>query len=207
MTGEARLRSVRPRAPASILSLPSSMSSRHRHWERILAKGYPSRFLGSVRCDQLIDELRRMGLPVRLDMSAQDDLVAYDTKLTLQQPYEPLYIRLQSALQEENATLTFMNNQLLIISLDVSSDPDYFLHLTYDLSGLNIETLQLLDGITESVTPDDWYDTNGDAVMKPMSVNGRRLLTLAHSYAGHRQVQDYLRGLKEVSRNSICREF
>ena len=111
--------------------------------------------------------------------------------------------RLQTALAENNASLTLVKNQFKIVSLDVASDPEYFTAISYDVTLMSQSLESLNDQIRYSIQPDAWDDTNGDTTLDGTIINGRTILTLNGSYDMHLETRHYLRGIFRLSGKSI----
>ncbi len=178
---------------------PATMTSSRRKWETILQQIHPQIGEKTIRMDRLIGQLRRAGLPVILDETARDDSLDEDESVSLDLPGEPLRARLNQTLKRHNAVLAILGDRLLIISLDVANDPEYFSTVSYDVTSLAVEVDSLIDTIKYSITPDGWDDTNGDASILSTVINDRKVLTLAAPYQTHVQVRSLLRELYRLT--------
>lgn len=178
---------------------PSSLSVRQLTWDSILAQAHPEIGEAEITTSQLLQQLRRLELPVLLDESARVDSLDENTEVRLELSNEPLSIRLDQALRMRNAVLAMMGDQLRIVSLDVASDPEYFLTTSYDVGVIGTDVQSLLDTIESAVDPDGWDDTNGDSSIESNSVNGQNIVTLSAPYSVHLQVRNFFNGLNRLS--------
>lgn len=182
----------------------SSMSSVQKKWQQILDKTYTGRFERVETCEELLIELRQLGLPIFLDASAVDDSLTMDDVLDFQLYNVPLFDLLQQVLGDRNATLAIRQNRLSIVSLDVIDDPSYFMHVTYDVTGLSnsnpnlADDWELADAIKASIAPDYWDDTNGDGSLVLRKVGGRSYISVGQGYPKQRQVYHFLNGLARI---------
>lgn len=122
-----------------------------------------------------------------------------DDWIQLGMPGQLLIHRLSYALREKNASIAILGDQLMIISLDVATDPEFFSTLVYDISRIGMSSQQLANTIRTSVVPDDWDDSNGDNSIQIDIVNGRKLMTLSAPYPDHLKVRRLLSGFFTLS--------
>ncbi len=181
---------------------PSTASLRQLKWESILNQVYPEIDDDELLTSQLLMQLRTLDLPVVLDQSARDDCLDENERIRLELPDEPLAVRLKYALKQHNAVLAILGDQLQIISLDVASDPEYFLTTLYNVNAIGIDPDELIDTIKTSIDPEGWDDTNGDSSIVVNVVNGQKILTLSAPYSVHLLVRQFLGGLRRISDGS-----
>ncbi len=183
----------------------STLSPSQRKWEAILAQPHPEIPGGTILLQDLLVQLRQIGLPVHLDQTARDDALPEDELIRLGRGNEPLGVRLRNAWVMGNGCLAMIDQRLLLISLDVASDPEYFLTASYDVSELPTDPETMVDNITSSIDPDGWDITNGDGVLLTSIVNDRTLLVLSAPYYTHVKVRNLLRGWQTLSQTPINR--
>lgn len=181
-------------------SVSNSMPANWRHWETILNQVFAGRFQGERKMETVIDELRNLGLPVILDLSALDDSLVPDEIVELKLPDQTLGDRVDQALRERNACLVFRSDRILIISLDDADDSEFFMTITYDVSGMGINPESLLSVIQGSVQPDQWQDTGqGLGTIEHLMVRGKDLLVISQSYRIHKEVRALLNGFNRLT--------
>jgi hypothetical protein len=126
-----------------------------------------------------------------------------DEPITWPHSSQPLYERLNLALEKQNASIQITQHGVEILSLNVANDPEKFLQVCYDVSdiaGASAETAEsLINSIRSTVSPDNWDDANGDATLLQLWLNGRRLLASSMPYRQHLEMRRMLRGLAELS--------
>lgn len=165
--------------------------------EQMLRNDHPDLFRQPTPVEEVIRQLRRLGLPIVLDQSAKDDSLEYGDSLHLPMPTEPLGVRLRHALKERNATLCITDGLLRIISLDEDGNDDRFLMtLVYDVTSLGGTPHGLIDTIQISVQTESWLDTgSGLGTISAIRVGRRNLLVVTQSYDAHRQLHRLLKDL------------
>ncbi len=174
--------------------VPVTLSPIMRRMESILAGGGPS-LESEMTASDLLAKLQAYGMPVVLDETAIDDELEGETIVQLELPDYALGLRLELALAKHNACLQLYPDHAKIISLDSRDDPEYFVTLTYDISGLaNWEDrIGLANTIRQSVDSDGWTQTGtGDQSMAFSIVGGRHLLTISAPWTGHIHVRQLL---------------
>jgi len=165
--------------------------------ERTLVNAHPSLFRQPMPVNEVIHQLRRLGLPIVLDQSAQDDSLDYQENLTLPLPYEPLGVRLRHALAEHNAALCITDGLLRIISLDdAGTDPRFLTTLVYDVTSLGGTPDGLINTIQITVQSESWMNTGpGLGSISAIRVGRRNLLVVTQGYLEHREVHRLLKDL------------
>ena len=179
--------------------LPNSSSRLQESWEAILLKPNSRIAEGPRTVSRLLRELEAIGLPVKLNYTAQDDQLSPETEIETLWPMVPLLLRLNMALEDHNAILTMRGERLDIISLDVSTDSEFFHTLTYDISRLNLTAHSLSTGIRSIVDPYEWSDTNGDNELLFENVNGHQLMTLSAPFRTHLKIRRMLSVYRRMS--------
>ena len=175
-----------PRASQNV-RVATGLNAQHKQWEEVLNQKSLSGFRGEMNAKELIERLRKNGLPVVLDQSAKDDSLTYDEPIELPVIDAPLRTRLLVSLREKNATITFRENHIDIISLDDCEDSSFMMAVVYDVTALNPNAL---GDIVYAIAPDSWADTGmGLATFVSYRLSGRELLLITQTYQNHREIQ------------------
>lgn len=182
---------------------PSTLTQRQRAWEAILRQVQPTIAAETMKAGQLIDQLRKLGLPLQLHQSAIDDSLPHDETVQLELPDQPLILRLDNTLRKHNSAIAMIGERLAIISMDVSNDPENFLILSYDISSIGFSIEQLNNVIKGTIDPDGWDDTNGDATLSFQITSRYRLLTLGAPYSTHLKFRRMMEGFRRLAGVSI----
>ena len=170
----------------------SSMSPQMRQWEAILDR--PAMAISENRqtVSALISQLRTLGLPVVLTVSAKDDSFFDDEPISLPLPALPLRDRLLFALQELNGCLTMCDGLIKIISRDDRYGEGLVMTVTYDVTALGVDYDNLADHFISVVETDSWSENGGLGLISPITVGDRHLVSISQSYATHRKVNSLL---------------
>ena len=161
--------------------------------EAILDQAFPRRFMDEMTAGKMVSELQQIGLPVVIDSSALDDQLDNDTFIQMELPTASLRTRLLQTFKHHNATLTWANNTLQIISLDDASLPEYFFTIVYDVTRLNYDPEKLIQVMQGTIAVDSWMDTGmGEATLEPIDTNSQQLIVVTHDYYAHRQIVQLL---------------
>jgi len=161
-----------------------------------------NQLVGEMTCEQMLQRLREIGLPVVLDQSARDDSLTEDDLIRFTTVNMPLYESLETVLAEHNATLAMLGSQLKIVSRDVAYSPEFFTVISYDVTHWGNGYWELEDLLKGAVAPDDWDDTNGDGTLSFSRVGGRTLMTIGQSYGSHRAIRECMAGLSRLQGSS-----
>ncbi len=179
------------------VQIPSGMNAQQRQWEEILNKKSPEGIRGEMPAEVLIERLRILGLPVVLDQSAKDDSLTEDEPVNLPAINAPLRTRLLVALHEKNATITFRENHIEIISLDDARYTEFLMTIIYDVTAMDPNRLE--DTIY-AVAPDSWMDTGqGLAMLEYYHLRGRDLLMVTQTYRNHPELQALLGSMARLT--------
>ncbi|MCH2181346.1 MAG: hypothetical protein MK108_05005 [Mariniblastus sp.] len=186
----------------------SSISPNDRSLEQILNLPFDEEYY-EVPFIEVMNKLQDdYQLNMILDQTAEDDSLTADDPITFKATGIRLKNALRLMLKEKNATFIIGNETLQIISLDVANDPDYFVSEFYPIESLSYGNYaDLVADIQASVNPEGWYDTNGDAHISYLSVNGRPSLSLYAPYATHQQLQEYLANIRRISPAAVGRQL
>lgn len=191
------------RVPVADSTIPNSYSDQQKQIIALLFQRYPSKFIGVQNVEQLMSVLREIGLPVELDQSAVDDCAGLEDQIDIQLQNVPLLAMLEQSLGELNATLALTGNRLRVVSRDVVNDPEYFVHVTYDVT-----SLQFGDGFTAGefvknlIAPDHWDDTNGDGALIYRKLGNRKLVFVAQPLLIQLQLQELFDSMQRVQGSS-----
>ncbi len=187
---------------------PSSFSATQRNLEQILNEPFDAKY-DETPFYEVMDELQdNYKINVLLDQSAKDDSLTEDDPIT----FEVTGIRLKNALRlmlkEKNSTFMVRDGTLQIISLDVASDPEYFLSEFYPVDNIAIGNYDdLVDDIKASIDPEGWHDTNGDAHINTLVVDGQPSISLFGPDSTHRQLRVYLSNLQRIAPGGVGRQL
>ncbi len=189
-------------------NVSNSMPPSWKRWESILNQPFPDRFKGQRKCEDVLVELRQLGLPILLDQSAVDDSLSKDEPIELKLPRQSLGARLTQALYERQACMVFREGRILIISLDDAGDIRFLMTVTYDVSDMGLNPSQLIDVIQGTIEPDDWTNTGqGLGTIEYLSVRGRDLLVISASYRIHRSIRKLFDGMDELTGTRKVRNY
>ncbi|MEE2825517.1 MAG: hypothetical protein VYE64_02695 [Planctomycetota bacterium] len=156
----------------------------------------------------ILNWLKSLDVPILLDESARDDSLTESDIVVLKLPGTPLLDRLQQSLKVNNATLAMFPDHVAIVSMDVAQDPDYFLSEFYPIEYISSGNYQeLLEDIKASINPLGWNETNGDAHISYLSVNGQPSLSLYAPYTTHQRLQEYLSNIRRISPVGVGRQL
>jgi hypothetical protein len=175
--------------------IPDSTSDQVREYERILSGVYPNLGTGETCCEDLMEQLSALGLPIGLDSSAAAGDITGRTVIELPLREWSLYDRLLEGLKLHNATLAFIRERPFIVSLDSAEDPDYFYQVTYDISVFPIrfdselDVEPVIDVVKSTVNPHDWDDTNGDQSIVLIFAGGHTLLVVHSTINTHLKIR------------------
>jgi len=175
--------------------LPMSHHGSHaaiERWERILDGRHPEIIEQEIEIRNLVSALRKLGLPVILTHSAQDDDAGEMETVTLPFVDLPLRTRLLAGLKNRNAGIAMVDGVIKIISLDDVFNEDFMMTRTYNVSQLSVDFDELFEHIMLTISPDDWYENGGLGTFSLLNVGGKKLLTVSQSYRLHRQVHSLL---------------
>lgn len=185
---------------------PNSSSNTWRRWESILSQPFPDQFNGQATAEQTVADLAKLGLPIILHQTAIDDSLTHDDVLDLKLPQQPLKTRLMAALESVNATLVFRDDHISIISKDEEEDSLMFMTITYDVSGMGINPMDLVDVVQASVYADSWQDTGqGLGTIQHINVRGKDLLIISQSYVIQSAVQNLFQSMNVLTGNRVVR--
>lgn len=181
--------------PATNEAISNSLSAQQRHYLELLSYIYPNRFYKSQTLAKLLVKLEKLGLPIALGQSAIDDQLEMSDSIELPLPSIPLMDRLNHALGKNNAILVMTGHRLRIASLDTLHNPENFLVVTFETTGLGtgIDTT-----IKNLITPDYWDDTNGDGALQIRKIGSRTYVSIAQPLSIHREIQNLLDNLLEI---------
>ena len=187
---------------------PSSFSATQKNWERILNEPFDAEY-DETPFYEVMDELQdNYKNNVLLDQSAKDDSLTEDDPITFKVTGIRLKNALRLMLKEKNATFMVRDETLQIISLDVASDPEYFLSEFYPVDYIAIGNYdELVDDIKASIDPEGWDDTNGDAHISYMLVNGQPSLSLFAPFTTHHLLRDYLANIQRTAPAEVGRQL
>lgn len=180
---------------------PNSLSREMRRWEALLDRKYPGLLRVEMTARELIKQLNSLGLPIVIDTSAKDDEL-YDDELIQFHPglaNSSLRARLLQALADKNATISFGEHYISVISLDDAEDSKWLVTIVYDVTQLNTSTIDLIDAIENTVYTDTWQDTgSGLGTIGILPVHSRKLLAVTQDYRVHRETQRLLSGFHHL---------
>jgi hypothetical protein len=177
---------------------PSTMPRGMKRWEAILDSPAPSISAKEQSVEELIEQLRTLGLPFVLSTSAKDDSVCDDDLISLPMPNLSIRDRLLFTLEEKNATITFRGGLIKIISLDDDESENFAMTITYDVTTLGLDYDDLADHILDSVDTESWMENGGLGMMSPVAVGNQRMITVTHTYRCHRKLRSLLAGLSRL---------
>ncbi len=191
---------------AQVDSLPNNncpwprngLSLNWQYWEIILDRTAPYQFDKTLTVGELIRELNDLGLPVLLDQSAIDDSLDEDQAIQIPLPDSSIRTRLIAALAAYNATITFRDDCIAIVSLDNETDPKFLVTITYDLTDLNVDPVSFIQAVCNTVYNDSWLENGGNGTIVRTYVRGRRLVLIAQTYTIHREIQSLLRNVDRL---------
>lgn len=169
---------------------------------RILNRRHDGEFANVTTHGELVVAMRQMDLPVFVDYSAMDDSWEESTLVRSFQSKLSNYETIELELSRVNATLAMIGDKLMIISLDVASDPDYFTRIVYEVPWINAPQSWEFE-LMSVIAADSWDDTNGDGFLMFRKRYGRNLLIVNQSYRVHREIQEYLRSLNRMRPGSV----
>lgn len=169
-------------------------------WERILAQSHNDVIFGSMTGEDLVAALRQIGLPVSLDPSAWEDEFDEDTEAYFpNMPGMSLYDRMNLALKKHNAVFTFSGDRPLIISLSDEMSPEFFFTATYNVTNFGVGRNAIMDSIQGTIDTDGWRESGtGEGTLRPVLVNGQRLLVASQTYTVHLQMREFFRQLSST---------
>jgi hypothetical protein len=178
----------------------SALSLTNRNLEQILDMPFDAEYDEHPFIDVMDDLQDNYQVDVILDQSAKDDSLTEDDPITFKANGIRLKNALHLMLKEKNATFIIGNETLQIISLDVASDPEYFLSEFYPMDYIAIGNYdELVDDIKASIDPEGWYDTNGDAHINTLVIDGQPSISLFGPYSTHLQLRTYLSNLQRIA--------
>ena len=191
---------------AQVESLPNNncpwprngLSLNWQFWEILLDRTAPDQFDKTLPVRELIRELNELGLPVLLDQSAIDDSLDEDQAIQIPLLDSSIRTRLIAALAAYNATITFRDDCIAIVSLDDESDPKFLVTITYDLTDLNADPDSFIRAIRITVQNESWLDNGGTGTIVRTNVRGRRLVLITQTYTIHREIQSLLRNVDRL---------
>lgn len=187
---------------------PSSFSAAQKNWERILNEPFDAEY-DETPFYEVMDELQdNYKINVVLDWSAKRDSLTEDDPITFKATDIRLKNALRLMLKEKNSTFMVRDGTLQIISLDVASDPEYFLSEFYPVDYIAIGNYDdLVDDIKASIDPEGWYDTNGEAHINTLVVDGQPSISLFGPDSTHRQLRVYLSNLQRIAPGGVGRQL
>jgi hypothetical protein len=138
--------------------VPVVLSSAMQQMEAVLAVPHPEIDERPIKASELLVRLRELRLPVVLDRSALVDSLDEVSDIGLPLAEARLIDRLNAGLGEFNACLQLFPTHAKIISLDDQEDPEYFITLTYDVSGIDAGpyAVQLIHLVQQTADADAW---------------------------------------------------
>lgn len=159
---------------------PSSTSQRNERTKKILTEKATLDY-NEVPFGQVMKEITdKYAINVLLDQSARDDLLTADQPIIFGVKDLELGIALRMLLREHNATFIVREGIVMVISLDVARDADYFERRIVDVRRL----LERIDGndphseswsedselslthlITKAVAPSYWEENGGEGTL------------------------------------------
>lgn len=182
--------------------VPVALTAVMQQMEAVLAVPHPEIDERAFKASELLVRLRELRVPVVIDRSAIDDSLDDDTGIRLPLPEARLIDRLNAGLGEFNACLQLFPTHAKIISRDVAEDPEYFVTLTYDVSGISSgpDAIELINLVTQTVDNDAWSMVgNGDQMIIPYGLGRKQLLTISAPWSGHLKVRELFSQLTTVS--------
>ncbi len=182
--------------------VPVVLSAAMQQMEAVLAVPQPEIDERPIKASELLVRLRELRLPVALDQSAIFDTLDESTDICLPMAESRLIDRLDAGLGEFNACLQLFPTHARIISKDVQDDPEYFITLTYDVSGISAgpDAMQLIGLVQQTVDNDAWSSIgNGDQMLIPYRMGRRQLLTISAPWTSHLKVRNLFSQLTSIS--------
>jgi len=181
--------------PASIVT----RGQQEAKWDAILLRPHPELGNQERTVGDLIKQLRQIGLPINLHQSAIDDSCAEDELITLELPSLTLLVRLQTALEEINATLSVSRGRILIVSLSNVWDPELVGLRVYDVARYTSQPARFAKLIPRLFSENNWG--YGKIRAEQLPPPNDHLITVVAPYYVQSEVARLLKNIdeKEVS--------
>ena len=171
-------------------------SEQEARWDSILHRAHPIIDDEEQTIEELLTTLTEVGLPVRLHQSAEDDACLLDDLVTLEHRSLSLYSRLQSSLEELNATISISRGAIWIVSQSNAWDPELRCSRIYDLSCCTQRPKQFAENVREILYEDVW--DGYEAFVKTLPPPKENLMVVNAPYFIQVEVSELL---KDINRN------
>ena len=171
-------------------------SEQEARWDSILHRAQPMIDDEEQTVEDLLKALSEIGLPVRLHQSAEDDACLLEDLVTLEHRSLSLYSRLQSSLEEFNATISISRGAIWIVSQSNAWDPKLRCSRIYDLSCCTQRPKQFAENVAEILYEDVW--DGYEAFVKTLPPPKENLMVVNAPYFIQVEVSELL---KNINRN------
>ena len=162
----------------------------------------PPHLRGELSVQQLADSLNSIGVVTLIDrLNVGDVIDLHDPSISLPHRNATLATCLRFALAEHELVWTIVPQAVVITTADAQYDPGFQLAVTYDVSVLGMEMIDVMDAVSISVDPDSWEDAGGPNRLYGFAADGNELLTVTADYAHQKMVRDYFASLMKLKGN------
>ena len=175
-------------------------SERVARWQTILHQPHPEIGGEEETIKDLMKSLSQIGLPIFLHSSAEDDACTSDELITLGQPSLPLFVRLQSSLEELNATIAISRGAVSIVSLSNAWDPSLRCSRIHDVSRCTGQPKRFAESVFAALSEDVW--DGSEAVIQILPSPKQHLMVVNAPYYFQVEVSELIKSISQTGNAS-----